>query len=535
MPHTSKATFIGVYKDAAWLVPLENTQAAEIPDLGGYLYQEAQVTVGGVSYWKLNGYINVVKLRTIPTFDSNKNRFTGDDDYVYFRNNAKMKIFEKKPVSTSNQFELGAIIKENVTVVNGVQTSIGTNESACGYMVRYPYNGRHYIGFILVKNDSWSDACFFYGVEDKFWTEAKNNPYNYGTAPKDNGGQGIGDINSTGVHTSPIPKIGIPDGGRGLHLYKISPNGYKSLQGYLWGEGDTIAKSLWQKFQNKTHNPSNSVVACFRLPSAFMPSAGAATGVQLAGVNLPTTGTNLVADGYYTHAEITLATPDGNAFDQPFYSWLDYSGVTCKIGIPFCGEIAVPAEKVYGKVVVIKYRCDWFNGNIGVTVFANDSITSTVIAELTGNVAYSIPVSGGDDGTLDRIGALASGALMIAAAETGAAAVAGIATAGAGVAGAQYKTYLNNCNISGSVASCVNGVAYIEFIIPSTAYPYENSTAYAQAYALPAVEFSGSVKDFAGGYGEFDVCRTEDGLYIPNASEAEKEEIIRLLREGVIV
>lgn len=532
MPHTSKETFIAVYKDAEFIVPLENTQAAEIPDIGGYLYSESQTTVGGVAYWHLSGYINVSKLRTEPTFVSSKNRFKGNDEYVYFKNGAKMRILEKKPTPlTSVLFELGAIKKENITIVNGVQTSVSMIDSARGYMVRYPYNGRHYIGFILVKNDVWSSSCYFYGVEDKFWEEAKNDPYTYGTKPKDNGGQGIGDINSTGVHTSPIPGIGIPTGGRGLHIYRISSSGYNSLQNYLWGEGDTIAKSLWQKFQNKTHNPSNSVVACFRLPSAFMPSAGASVGVQLAGVNLPTTGTYLVNESYYTHTEITLANPDGNPFEQPFYSWLDYSGVTCKIGVPFCGEIAVPAEKVYGNKVVIKYRCDWFNGNIGATVFAGD----TMIADLTGNVAYSIPVSGGDDGTLDRIGALAAGALTIATAETGAAAVAGIATAGAGVAGAQYKTYINNCNISGSVSSCINGVAYIEFILPSTAYPYEDSTAYAQAYALPAVEFSGSLKGFEGGYGEFDVCRKEDGLYIPNASEAEKEEIIRLLREGVIV
>ena len=181
--------------------------------------------------------------------------------------------------------------------------------------------------------------------------------------------------------------------------------------------------------------------------------------------------------------------------------------------------------RVYGNTVVIKYRCDWFNGNIGAAVFAG----ANMIAELTGNVAYNIPVSGGDTGTLDRIGALAAGALQIAAAETGAAAVAGIATAGAGVAGAQYKTYLNNCNTSGSVSSCANGVAYIEFIIPSTAYPYESSKAYAQAYALPAVDVSGVVGDFEGGYGEFDVCRTADGVYIPNATDAEKEEILRLL------
>lgn len=535
MPHTSKISFIGVYSDAACTISLANIQVAEIPDLGGFGYSESTVTVNQKQYHRLTGYITVQTLKTQPVFASEWNRYPNGGT-VYYKNGASQDVTEKRWETGVIDFTAATIKVGGTVVVQGVTTSVTPERKfAEAYFVRYPYNNRHYIGQIIVNAGRFGDAIPFFGVEDSFWEDAKNNPYSYGTTPKDDGGQGIGDMTSTGVHSSPIPSIGIPTGGRGLHLYKISPAGYQSLQSYLWGEGDTIAKSLWQKFQNKTHNPSNSVVACFRLPAAFMPSAGAAVGVQLAGVNLPTTGTNLVADSLYTHAEITLGAPQ-----QPFLSWLDFSGVTCKIGVPFCGEIAVPAEKVYNKTVMIKYRCDWFNGNIGAAVFAipafeTEEDKTALIAELTGNVAYNIPVSGGDTGTLDRIGALAAGALQIAAAETGAAAVAGIATAGAGVAGAQYKTYLNNCNTSGSVSSCANGVAYIEFIIPTTAYPYEASQAYAQAYALPAVDVSGVVGDFEGGYGEFDVCRTADGAYIPNATDAEKEEIFRLLKEGVIV
>ena len=525
MPHTSKISFIGVYSDAACTLPLGNVEVAEIPDLGGFLYEENVVTVNQKQYHTLTGYITVQTLKTQPVFASEWNRFPNGGT-VYYKNGASQSVIEKRWVSESLTFEAGAIKVGATVVVQGVQTSVTSEKKfAEVYFVRYPYNNRHYIGQVIVNAGNFGDAPYFFGVEDSFWEDAKHSPYDYGTTPKDDGGQGIGDMTATGVHSSPIPSIGIPTGGRGLHLYRISQGGYQSLQNYLWGEGDTIAKSLWQKFQNKTHNPSNSVVACFRLPTAFMPSAGAAAGVQLAGVNLPTTGTNLVSESYYTHAEVTLGTPD-----PPFYSWLDFSGVTCKIGVPFCGEIAVPAEKVYGNTVVIKYRCDWFNGNIGAAVFAGDNM----IAELTGNVAYNIPVSGGDTGTLDRIGALASGVIQIAAAETGAAAVAGIATAAAGVAGAQYKTYLNNCNTSGSVSSCSNGIAYIEFIIPATAYPYEDSPAYAEAYALPAVDASGVVGDFAGGYGEFDVCKNLSE-FLPNCTEAEKNEIMQQLLSGVIV
>ena len=143
-------------------------------------------------------------------------------------------------------------------------------------------------------------------------------------------------------------------------------------------------------------------------------------------------------------------------------------------------------------------------------------------------------MTGQIDWSLDRIGALASGALQIAAAETGAAAVAGIATAAAGVAGAQYKTYLTNGNTSGSVNSCANGIAYIEFIVPETAYPYEDSEAYAASFGLPAVSYSGVVGDYAGGFGQFDVCNSEDE-FLPNCTDSEKNEILQLLSSGVIV
>jgi hypothetical protein len=95
---------------------------------------------------------------------------------------------------------------------------------------------------------------------------------------------------------------------------------------------------------------------------------------------------------------------------------------------------------------------------------------------------------------------------------------------------------LNNSNTSGSVNSCINGVAYVEYIAPTTAYPYQNSAAYLRAYGLPAPAFSGQLSAFAGGYGEFDVQKNAgDTISILGASDEEKAEIIRLLGEGVVV
>lgn len=525
--------YIEVYNDAA----CKNLFAA-IPcqtlDYGGITGTAKPVNMGGHLYSCL-GYIsgNFFSFSApdttgiVPAFLSTKNRFPSGKTF-YTKSGFNFAITE-----TSGNYQTCSVrdLKYNNTqVANNLGAQVQPNTTCALYFVEvHAFDTTYYGLTAFQRSDSTSEIFAAFLTTGDFWETSFRPDYAYGAEPDNGGGQATGTMPNTGVHRSQNPTGGIPVGGRGLHTYIISPTGYSSLQNYLWGEGDTLAKSLWQKFLNKTHNPANCVIACFRLPSAFMPTGGSSSGVQLAGVNLPVTGAASfdAFSSHYTEYTVSLGTPI-----PPFDSWLDYSGVTCKIGVPFCGEIAVPAEKVYDKEVTIKYRCDWFNGNLGAAVYAGN----TIIADLTGNCAYNIPVSGGDTGTLDRIGALAVGALQIAAAETGAAAVAGVATAAAGVAGSQFKTYLNNSNISGSVNSTMNGVAYIEFIIPTTAYSkYQNVATYIQAFGLPAPAASGSLSAFAGGYGEFDVCRTADGLYIPNATDAEKEEIIRLLKEGVIV
>lgn len=523
--------YIEVYNDAA----CKNLYAV-IPcqplDYGGISGTAKGVNMGGHLYSCL-GYIsgNLFSFSAadtstlVPAFLSTKNRFPEGKTF-YTKSGLSFTIKE-----TSTNYENCSIsnIKYNNTEVAGaLGAQVQPNKQCALYFVEVHAFDTVYYGLTAFQRSDSTELFAAFLTTSDFWETSFRPDYAYGSEPDNSGGQATGTMPNTGVHRSQNPTGGIPVGGRGLHTYIISPAGYSSLQNYLWGEGDTLAKSLWQKFLNKTHNPANCVIACFRLPSAFMPTGGSSTGVQLAGVNLPVSGAAEfdAFSSHYTQYSVSLGTPE-----PPFDSWLDYSGVTCKIGVPYCGEIAVPAEKVYNKEVTIKYRCDWFNGNIGAAVFAG----STIIADLTGNCAYNIPVSGGDTGTLDRIGALATGILQIAAAETGAAAVAGVATAAAGVAGAQYKTYLNNSNISGSVNSTMNGVAYIEFIVPTTAYSkYQNAPTYQKAYGLPAPAASGVIGDFAGGYGEFDVCK-DLSIFLPNCTEAEKNEIIQMLSSGVIV
>lgn len=520
--------YLKLFQDAACEVPFAAIPSVRIEPTW-YQANPQRRLINGKEYLCMNNVFITAPFNPAglnPPFTSNRDRWHSGK-WFYTESHLRFTITETNVIGAN--CAVGDVYAGSTQLTSSGSGSQVQQDTYCAwYFFEFEKDGITYYmipSFIRFPRQDTTIYCMF-AAEKSFWESDFRQPYSYGEKPDDAGGQGSGTIPDTGVHRSANPSAGIPLGGRGLHAYVATPAGYRSLQEYLWGEGNTLAKSLWQKFLNKTHNPSSCVVACFRLPTIFMPTVGTASGVQIAGINLPTTGTMSVDLGYKP-ATISLGT-----LEPPFGSWLDYCGVTCKIYIPFCGEIAVDAAQIFNREIKIEYRCDTFNGNLGATVFAGNH----QIADLTTNVAYPIPVSGGDTGTLDRIGALATGALAIAAAESGGAAMAAIAGAAGGFAGSQYKTYLNNSNTSGSVNSCINGVAYVEYIAPTTAYPYQDSPAYLKAYGLPAPAFAGQLSEFAGGYGEFDVQKNAgDTISILGASDEEKAEIIRLLGEGVVV
>ena len=427
--------------------------------------------------------------------------------------------------------ESGSSCKCETYKVNGTSLNMTSNNSTVNssnhpvlWAISFQTGGKTFIGFNRFYNLALSPpssnlrlSCCF---ESAFWTAAQKPAYDYGVQPEPGGGQGTGDIPHTGVHDTSHTGI-MPSGGRGLHWYIISKAQFNELQGYLWGEGTTIAKSLWQKFLNKTHTPVSCICGCFSLPSVFMPTGTAGTSIQLAGIQLP-------ISAYYFSPGFSEVTYSLGYIDPPFGSWLDYYGVLVKIHVPFCGEFTTEAEKIFSKEVTIKYCVDHANGNLAAFIRADNY----AIAELTGNVSYKIPVVGGEDGTLERLGAVLKIGVSAISAVSGAAEISAISasSAAADFAGAQYSTQVVNSDLSGSVSACTNGVSYIEFIYPRTAYPVGN---YAATFGIPAPYYAGKLTTFTGGYGEFEpIISTFD---CPSATEAEKDEIVRLLREGVIV
>ena len=502
------------------------------------------ITVSGKTYKFFNGYGSRLRNATIPNvafFISTNRAGVPTEKRFYCKNGFSVDITEN---TTGTRGRLRNARIDN-TLVSG---QVGSNDNNYGVIgISFVYQNVTYIGFSRFLNITEMGTttvvepymCF----EEDFWKNAFRPPYEYGTKP-DEGGQATGKIDHSNVGRSTVAPNTFPTGAQGFHAYIITPTGLDELQGSLWGEGSTLAKSLWQKFLNSKHNPIHCIVGCYRLPTRFMPLRLQSSGVHLGGVNIPISSGNC----YTTQLRIyTLPSISTGIVDAPFDSWLDYYGVSVKMSIPFCGTITAPAEKIFGKSVSVSYRVDQANGNFAALVYTGNY--DYILGELTGNVAYNIPVCGGDDGTLARLGAIASNVVSLA--DSFMASVQnslsgrpmGTETAGlsrmrnlSDIVVPPFTTQVANCNMAGSVAACTNGIFYVEYLYANVAYAgYKEGNSqsnYAQSVGYPSYA-GGTVGNFRGGYGEFYVI--PNGWDVTGATAQEKNEIISLLETGVYV
>lgn len=406
---------------------------------------------------------------------------------------------------------------QQVVTSGGASTQVQQDTYCAWYFLEFERDGVTYYAIPAFRRfpEPYNDFYIMFAAEKSFWEGDFQPPYDYGGADDPDGGHGSGSYGHTGVSDSVAPLGLMPTGGRGLHYYKIDGPAYQSLQGFLWGDTGTLAKSLWAKFTNKTHTPVSCVVGCFALPQIFAPAGSGSSPIQLAGVQLsPISGTCVPFSPVCVDKEYTFS-PQAGAYKN----FADYTHTTCKLYVPFCGSIPIPMELALNRTIKIRYRVDQANGNLCAAIFAGDC----VVGELSGNCAYQIPVSSGDTGALEVLGATVTGLVQISTGD-----FRGALQSGAEALTAQHTTQLINGDLSGNVSYCSLRKPYIEYT--------RNATTYTEAYdtvnGIPA-RVGGTLQSFSGGYGEFDIELASENF--PGATEQELEEIANLLRGGVFV
>lgn len=509
--------YLKLFQDAACEVPFAAIPSVKIEPTW-YQTNPQRRMINGKEYLCMNNVFIMAPFDPSgqnPPFTSNRDRWRSGK-WFYTESHIRFTITETNVVGAN--CAVGDVYANNTRLTTSGSGSQVQQDAYCAwYFFEFEKDGVTYYmipGFMRFPRQDTTIYCMF-AAEKSFWESDFQPPYDYGGADDPDGGHGSGSYGHTGVSDSVAPLGLMPTGGRGLHYYKIDGPAYQSLQGFLWGDTGTLAKSLWAKFVNKTHTPVSCVVGCFALPQIFAPAGSGSSPIQLAGVQLsPISGTCVPFSPACVDKEYSFP-PQAGAYKN----FADYTHTTCRLYVPFCGSIPIPMELALNRTILIRYRVDQANGNLCAAIFAGDC----VVGELSGNCAYQIPVSGGDTGALEVLGATVTGLVQISTGD-----FRGALQSGAEALTAQHTTQLINGDLSGNVSYCSLRKPYIEYT--------RNATTYTEAYdtvnGIPA-RVGGTLQSFSGGYGEFDIELASENF--PGATAQELEEITTLLRGGVFV
>lgn len=232
--------------------------------------------------------------------------------------------------------------------------------------------------------------------------------------------------------------------------------------------------------------------------------------------------------GYSTHKTIGNITDQivPITFPQTYISrtynnFLDFEPyTTATLHIPFVGDINIDPSVLYGSVISIEGYVDGFTGLISVDVVLRKNGTEWIYAELQGNCGTEMPIIGAGSTTSQAIGKVASGLGQLASNPVG-----GVFTMldGIGKAGKSVPSTVN----SNPQMAAYFAQRYC-YITINTPLP-ENPENYA-ALMGTVVRKEGTVGKYTG-YSEFSAVN----LNTVTATDAEKQEIERLLKGGVFV
>lgn len=316
----------------------------------------------------------------------------------------------------------------------------------------------------------------------------------------DTGGATFGDVND------PVPHSGFPHRSAietgFVSLYRPSVQEIRTISAWLWSDNffDNIIKNF--------SSPMENIIGLFISP--VTPPASASTFV-IGNLN-SNISCHRVTDQYYTRN-------CGSVHVSPTYnSFADYEPYTTyKLFLPFYGFADILTDSIMNKDVDVLYKFDLLSGDANIEV----GVDGHVLQSYHANVYMPIPTSGVNmmsfySQTLAGAGqviagaasenplAMASGVMNMITAKPSYAGSNGI-SGNAGAMGIQYP-YLIKCRAVRDMPdfySKYDGIPYNRFATLSS----------------------------MSGYTEVESCR----LNIASASDEEVAEILRLLKEGVIL
>ena len=387
---------------------------------------------------------------------------------------------------------------------------LSMNDGEVGYMVATFDEGyKVSIIFTAIPNINVIDAVgLFY--EETVPFIADTDPYSPGGETGEGGGEGTFDDTSEPIPTPDIPATSVIQTGF-ISLYSPDITQLRSLASYLWSDTGLDLDTFKRIFSD----PISAILGLSLIP--LQPSIGNVENVVLGNVSTSVSMPRLTSQYIkYSCGSLTI--------EEYWGGYLDYSPYTrAEIYLPFIGAKPLNVDDIMGKTLSLSYLIDVLSGGCVACLEAGGS----VLYQFIGQCACSVPITGRDltnviNGVLSVVGAGAG--VMLA---TGGLGLAGLAAAGSlasNVTG--MKPHVEKSGSMGGMGGMLGvKTPYIILTRPRQAVPANQNifTGYPSYITMMLGEATGYTV-------VYDVHL--EGIH---ATDEEKAEIDRLLKEGVIL
>ena len=318
-------------------------------------------------------------------------------------------------------------------------------------------------------------------------------------------------------------------------LYQMSSTQLRAFADFLWSDF-----SEWDKLLNNLKmwftNPLDSIIGVTISPVDYFYNYENDEVIPIEPINIKLAGVDIGVQGYpcsNNYMQISL----GKLNLKPFYnSFLDCNPHTkYSLYLPYIGFKDIDGDALFsigGTEIEIVYSVDILSGvcvaNVKVIKESNNTKLHHILYTFAGNMNTYIPISSADmKSTISAtLGAIASG---VAIAATGGASSTLVAAGLAAQQGVNVASQKLNISRSGgmSLESGMFGIQYAYLIVtrPREARPSN----YKNVNGIPS-EIGGKLNSFLG----FTQVSSVH-VNIEGATDTEKDEIEKLLKEGVIL
>ena len=348
-------------------------------------------------------------------------------------------------------------------------------------------------------NDYYYDPAItqYLGKEVEVYSKYK------GDVSGEGGYGGTFDKTSDTISLPSLPNVSASNCGF-VDLFKMSLANTLSLSNFLWTRIDEIGETL----RKVLSNPMDAIIS-LSLTNITLPD-GTDVDIKLGGFSTGVHGERTVSQ---------FAVVDCGTITVPLY-WgtaLDYSpNAKAEIYLPCIGTQPINIDDILGKNVQVVYHCDLLSGACIAYILVNGS----VMYQYTGNVITQIPLSSSSCLELYKAVISTVGSVATASA-TGD--VVGAASSVTNLMSSK-PTIQRGGTISGNTGSLCIKKPYITLIRAEQSLPtnYQEQRGFPCNVYMPFSELHG--------YTEIDSVQLKD----ISATDMEKEEIMQLLRSGVI-